>query len=253
MELHTAAAHAIAHSGAMPTPAELDQYWRTNSCIAAVLPYAAQLGDPAFAVRCVATFRSVIESTLTDADAVLRLDESTCTLLYLESCGVAIRKAETPESDWWLTIVKRALGDTMPWNHHPSSVDVQNAAWLLTAASVAVLGEYRDSGTVRIDLLDMIGAVCDCHLSLLFWESGNSREWLTLTDCLARALALDSERGQRRLGELAREVRSPELLCKVLKGGGRVLSDGELATLVKQLRERIAFYEHLRQGGDHAA
>src|SRR5262249_9160771 len=46
IELHNVAAHTIASSGTLPTYAELDQYQRTNPCIVAVLPYAAQLGDP---------------------------------------------------------------------------------------------------------------------------------------------------------------------------------------------------------------
>lgn len=247
--LYEIAAEVVADTGAIPTDQELADYQRTNSSVAAVLPYAAlltaQRGDDEMATRADKAFRREVRRVITTQDAYLSLN-SICGWLYLESCSLAI--IYSSDADWWVPIVKQALGLDRPWRTEPSYEYILKAAWLLTAAAIAVDRVHRETGQVRADILKMVTSIFDRHLSLLFWdEASDNREfWLYCSKVLARVLAIDPTDGPRRIVEFAAEVPSPEMMCEVLKSGGPVLGALELKKLVYELRMRMDFYRELQ-------
>jgi hypothetical protein len=247
--LYEVAADVIATSGQIPTDDVLATYGRTNSATAAVLPYAAfqaaKDGNDDIATRADNAFRREIERVVTTADAHLSMELITGHL-YLESCSLAIMYSS--DADWWVRIVRRALGDDRPWRVQPSREHVWKAAWLLSAAAIAVDRMLREAGQRRMDILEMITTMLDRYLSLLFWEDsyGQRDFWRYLASVLSRALSIDALNGPARIAQLAREVRSPEMMCAVLTAGGPLLDSVDLQTLVDLLRARMDFSLELR-------
>lgn len=246
--LYEIAADVIADSGAIPDDDELASFARTNSGVAAVLPYAAyraaEKGRSEFASLADDVFRREVRRLITTEGA--HLSESMCGQILLESCSFAIMYSS--DADWWVPIFNHALGTHLPWRSEASYEHTWKAAWLLGAAAMAADRLHRADGTVRADILQSIGAILDRHLAALFWgDTAGSREvWLYCAKLLGRALALDRSDGPRRIAALAEEVRTPEVMCEVLKGGGPVLDDAVLEKLVSLLRARIEFHRELR-------